>query len=203
MTMDDNIKKIQAAVANGLNKNETEALIGHKLDEQEVAEFNRTKALLKLQAKKEKVDAQKRKKANQDTAINTRSEVLKPSVASRYTEDEVLAVVDRTHGLTSSICAALDCSNQQWQVYLRTRPNIKAAQLEARQGMLDLAEKRLLENLNSDDDQLAQRAVEFILKHLGASRGWNDLHPLQQINVDRDGTVTIQQIFGIGESDGE
>lgn len=143
------------------------------------------------------------KQEKTDIQVNPQNDKLAPPVSKRYTKQEITDVIWRTHGLTAAICSSLDCSYAQWQVYLKHRPDMKATQQEARQGIVDMAEKRLLENLNSKDDSTAQRAAEFILKHLGTSRGWSDLHPLQQINVDKDGTVTIQQIFGIGDNDGE
>lgn len=132
---------------------------------------------------------------------NPQNDKLAPPISKRYTKQEITDVIWRTHGLTAAICSSLDCSYNQWQVYLRRRPEMKAIQEEARQGIVDMAEKRLLENLNSTDDQLAQRAAEFILKHIGGARGWSDLHPAQQINVEKDGTVTISQIFGISNDE--
>ena len=42
--------------------------------------------------------------------LNPYSGKLLPPLCARYTEDEIKAIVERTHGLTSSICGALDCS---------------------------------------------------------------------------------------------
>lgn len=35
-----------------------------------------------------------------------------PSLATRYTKKQIEDVIVRAHGLTSSICAALDCTTQ-------------------------------------------------------------------------------------------
>lgn len=43
---------------NGLTRPEIEGLLGRKLEEDEVQEFNKTKALLKLKERQEEIDKQ-------------------------------------------------------------------------------------------------------------------------------------------------
>lgn len=49
----EEIDKIRTAAANGLTKQETAALIGHTLSKEELTEFDKTRAFIKLKARKE------------------------------------------------------------------------------------------------------------------------------------------------------
>lgn len=110
IVMETDIEKIKASAANGLTKTETEAILGRKLTNDERIDFERVKAAMKLKARREKDAIIRRENANKPGAVNPKSASLRPSVASRYTEDQVRVVVEKTHGLTNSICASLDCS---------------------------------------------------------------------------------------------
>jgi hypothetical protein len=76
---------------------------------------------------------------------------LQPPISQRFTKDHIKATVQRLHGMTAAICKALDCTYQQWMVYLRRRQDVKVLQEECRKEMVVLAESKLLDNLNSDD----------------------------------------------------
>ena len=78
---------------------------------------------------------------------------------------------------------------------------MRELQEKSRQSMVDMAEKKLMECLNSDDDGVAQRAAEFILRRMGAKRGWGDSPVVKQcITTDEtDGKTQIMQIFGMSE----
>lgn len=94
------------------------------------------------------------------------------SLAKRYSKAEILETIQESRGLTHVICAALDCTAQQLYAYLRRHEDLKAAQEEARQGIIDAAEKTVFENLNDPDAQIRERAAEFVLSRLGQKRGW-------------------------------
>ena len=53
----------------------------------------------------------------------------------------------------------------------------------------------MLQAVNSENEMLAEKASEFVLKTLGKSRGWS-ADPSTQINVNSE-SVDIKQIFGI------
>ena len=53
----------------------------------------------------------------------------------------------------------------------------------------------MLQAVNSDNEMLAERASEFVLKTLGKSRGWVS-DPSTQINVNSE-SVDIKAIFGL------
>lgn len=52
----EDLNKIRVAAANGLTKQETSALVGHALTSEELVEFNKTKAYLKLKQRKDQED---------------------------------------------------------------------------------------------------------------------------------------------------
>lgn len=56
--MSDTIQQIQAAVMNGLSRPEIEALLGRKLDDEEIMAFNKVKAITKLKTKQEEKQAE-------------------------------------------------------------------------------------------------------------------------------------------------
>jgi hypothetical protein len=63
-------QQIQAAVVNGLNRVEIEALLDRKFDNEEIQIYNKTKAYFKLKVKKEKEEEANRKKANSGEVAN-------------------------------------------------------------------------------------------------------------------------------------
>lgn len=81
---------------------------------------------------------------------------------------------------------------------MRNKPELKKQCEEAREHIIDLAEKRLMELMSSESDEISLKAVQYILSRIGGSRGWTDkLGNAQQINISKDGEISIQSIFGI------
>lgn len=133
-----------------------------------------------------------------DLLENPKNDKLNLSVARRYKVDEIEKVIDQCNGLTAVICAKLDCTKTQWCSYLRNKPELKKQCEEAREHIIDLAEKRLMELMSSESDEISLKAVQYILSRIGGSRGWTDkLGNAQQINISKDGEISIQSIFGI------
>lgn len=124
-----------------------------------------------------------------------------PSVARRYEEDEVLDIIYKCQGVRTTICNELDCTLQQFNVYLRSHPEMKLDLIAARQALIDLAEDVIKKNLTSENEMVRQKAAEFTLKSLGRNEGWcpENVNAMQ-INVasdNNDTKVQINSIFGI------
>lgn len=197
--MAEDIDRVRSAAAGGLTVAETEAIVGHKLSSDEKDEFNKTKAIVKLKAKdeKQKLTVQKPKKGSL-MVQNCQNLKNAPHLSKRYTKAQIVDVVERANGLTASICAALDCTAQQFYVWLRSHPDVKQLQQECRQGLIDKAEQVLFDNLESNDESTRQRAAEFVLNRLGQQRGWSTSPVLVSVNNDPEKqTTSIQAIFGI------
>ena len=116
-------------------------------------------------------------------------------IAKRFTHKEITEIVEKTSGMTHDILALLDCTRSQWQSYLEKHPDVKQICKSSREAVVDRAEARMLQAVNSDNEMLAEKASEFVLKTLGKSRGWGQ-DPSTQINVNSE-SVDIKQIFGI------
>jgi len=146
--MADEIDKIRASTANGLTRPEIEAFLGRKMTTEEVDVYNKTKALLKLQKQKEKKEKEEAKsilkqpttKKLEVVHVGQKNPQQLPPLSKRYTNEQIEDVIVRAHGLTSSICAALDCTTQQFYVYLRCRPEMKQLQEESRMDLVNEAE---------------------------------------------------------------
>lgn len=88
--------------------------------------------------------------------------------------------------------------------YLDEHPDLKQVMLDARESVLDFAERVIWENLiQKKDPYLRQRAAEYTLSHLGRHRGWGpDNYKAMEINVDTSGKdikVQLNALFGLSE----
>ena len=120
----------------------------------------------------------------------------KEKLTKRHSKDEIILAIGQCRGVYKDICATLDCTRGELQHYLNIHSEIKPLLQDAREDIVDEAEKVLYEKLHSDNEQVAQRAAEFILKSLGKKRGYTD-QPQVEVNVKSDGDIQIQiaQLF--------
>ena len=120
----------------------------------------------------------------------------KEKLSKRYKKDEIVLAIGQCRGVLKDICSTLDCTRGELQHYINIHSEIKPLLQDAREDIIDEAEKVLLEKLHSDNDQVAQRAAEFILKSLGKKRGYAD-QPQVEVNVKNEGEtqIQIQQLF--------
>ena len=120
----------------------------------------------------------------------------KEKLSKRYKKDEIVLAIGQCRGVLKDICSTLDCTRGELQHYINIHSEIKPLLQDAREDIIDEAEKVLLEKLRSDNEQVAQRAAEFILKSLGKKRGYAD-QPQVEVNVKNEGEtqIQIQQLF--------
>ena len=123
-------------------------------------------------------------------------EKKKEKLTKRHSKDEIILAIGQCRGVYKDICATLDCTRGELQHYLNIHSEIKPLLQDAREDIVDEAEKVLYDKLHSDNEQVAQRAAEFILKSLGKKRGYTD-QPQVEVNVKSDGDIQIQiaQLF--------
>ena len=119
----------------------------------------------------------------------------KEKLSKRYKKDEIVLAIGRNKGVKTAIARELDCSIYELNHYLNIHSELKPLINEAKQEIVALAEEKLLQNLESEDEGIRQRAVEFILKTLGKETYTTE--PTTQINVVSDKEVEIKNIFGI------
>lgn len=135
------------------------------------------------------------------TSENTEPENKKTTklpLSKRYKKDEIVLAIGQCRGVYKDICSTLGCTRGELQHYLNIHSEIKPLLQDAREEIVDDAEKVLLEKLNSNNEQVSQRAAEFILKNLGKKRGYTD-QPQVEVNVKSDGDtqIQIQKLFGL------
>ena len=138
---------------------------------------------------------QEKKFANiaEEYKLDTRDVSL--PLAKRFTKKEIRELVYKLFGNTSELCKALDCTRSQLLAYLDKQPDLKQDMKDAREAVVDKAEKVMTCLLDSQNEQIQQKTAEFLLKTLGRGRGY-DSGPAQHITVE-DGKVDIKTIFGI------
>ena len=197
--IDDTLDKIRAAASNGLTKQETAALIGTKLTEEQLIEYDRVKGIMKLKSKQEEREAEARKK---EQGISKLKEIYhKPAVLDpipkRYTKEQFIAEIEANYGIVTLLCAKLDCTAKQFYKAIdhwKLRDFLK----DCKKSLVGLAEKAILDCLMSADESIRLRAAVTTLKSLGKDE-WNEspqVQIAQQINVTDKETV-IKDIFGI------
>ena len=116
-------------------------------------------------------------------------------LAKRFTKKEMRELICKLFGNTSELCKVLDCTRSQLLAYLDKQPDLKQDMKDAREAVVDKAEKVMTSLLDSQNEQIQQKTAEFLLKTLGRGRGY-DSGPAQQITVE-DGKVDIKTSFGI------
>ena len=122
-----------------------------------------------------------------------------PAIAKRYSDEEVIKVIDDYYGNKSLIAAALQSTPQQLEVWLR-KDGHKQALEEARQRILDRCEEKMMKLLDSDNEKVVFDTAKFILQNLGRSRGYHGDSPAIAMALEKSGDdikVAVQGIFGI------
>lgn len=127
------------------------------------------------------------------TVTNKKEMSLAP-LMERYTVDEIAAALRRNFGTLTYTCYDLDCTQGQLRAVLATHPDLQQAREEARDSMVDLAEKKLMEVIDSGN----VNGIIFALKTMGARRGWAET---QQFLVgaipQEEQKKKVQEIFGL------
>ena len=94
-------------------------------------------------------------------------------LAKRFTKKEMRELICKLFGNTSELCKALDCTRSQFLAYLEKQPDLKQDMKDAREAVVDKAEKVMTSLLDSQNEQIQQKTAEFLLKTLGKSRGYD------------------------------
>ena len=122
-----------------------------------------------------------------------------PAIAKRYSDEEVIKVINQYYGNKSLIIAALQSTAQQFEVWLRKEGHKKALE-EARARILDKCEEKMMNLLNSDNEKVVFDTAKFILQNLGRSRGYHGDSPAIAMAIEKSGDdikVAVQGIFGM------
>lgn len=166
---------------------------------EELTIYHQAKALNKLEKAKEKKSIIKKPKTKKLDVVQVgpKNPQQLPALSKRYTKEQIEDVIVRAHGLTSSICAALDCTTQQFYVYLRCRPEMKQLQEDSRMDFINEAERVVMENLHDPDPSIRQQAAQYVLNRLGRTKGWGEDRLFGITISQSEQTKQIHAIFGI------
>ena len=80
----------------------------------------------------------------------------------------VRQALETARGVVSEAARVLDCDRQTLYTYLAKYPELREAQVMARESLIDLAEKGLGDQVEAGD----MRAIIFTLETLGKKRGY-------------------------------
>ena len=194
--MTDDARRIQASALAGLTARETEAVLGRKFTPEDRTEFDRAKAAMKLKAKQ-----QEGHKIPEGMPL---AQDRMPSLAERYTEQQVEEAIERCHGRWPLLVKALNCSYRQLGVWMENHKKHRILASSLREELVDQAEEAVWQLLNSDDPALKKDVAKFVLKTLGKGRGWSEAPSsavFQQITAE-DKAVQIRNIFGMPQEKG-
>ena len=134
-------------------------------------------------------------------AYNLAERDVNQPLAKRFTKKEIRELICKLFGNTSDICKALDCTRSQLLAYLEKQPDLKQEMKDAREAVVDKAEKVMHSLLDSNNEQIQQKTAEFLLKTLGRGRGY-DVGAAMQVNVSKTGDdvrVQLNTLFGMSE----
>ena len=88
--------------------------------------------------------------------------------SDRYTAQQVADALTQAKGFVSVAARNLSCSDQTVRNYMERYAVCKQAVMDARESMIDIAEGRLYQNINSGDNT----AIIFFLKTQAKHRGY-------------------------------
>lgn len=203
--MTETLQQIKAAVMNGLTRPEIEGLLGRKLEEDEVQEFNKTKALLKLKERQEEID--KQASGQQSTqlvsvGITPNLKPKLPPLKDRYTKEQIETCIEKHYGVVTRICNELDCTYSQFYKAVKSF-GLDQMLADAKKNLVSLAEQTLFEALSSSDEKTRVDVAKYTLSRLGKDYGWSDNSNFQvAVNVDAEQKkAQILAVFGINTNE--
>lgn len=91
-------------------------------------------------------------------------------MARRYSDRAIIKALQQTRGLIAPAAAAIGCDEMTIRRRVREVAEVASAMHEARAGLLDLAESKLLEAIVGGEAW----AISLTLRTLGRERGYGD-----------------------------
>lgn len=120
------------------------------------------------------------------------------------TDEEIIEALQETKGIIYYAADLLGMTRSNLDNRIRKNEKLQEALIDAREGVIDLAEAKLFKKL--DEDQW--NAIEFVLRRLGKNRGYGDEQTINmnanllelQINYDfdlltNDEKVTVYELL--------
>lgn len=108
---------------------------------------------------------------------------------------EIAKAIIKNYGNLTLVSVATGLTRKQLNNWLR-KPERKEILMQARQAIVDISEKRMIELLNSSDEKIVLEVSKFLLSKLGKTNGYGN-DPQVQVQVNEPQSMTINEIFGI------
>lgn len=141
---------------------------------------------------KEKLKVQR---AGQAGATRTQSRLgaLLPPIDQRYNKSDVIDCIYMCCGVQTQICIMLDCTQRQFQYWLRKHPDAQADLAAAKEYIVAKAEEVIIGAMGGDDKAMALDAAKHIMKIYGKQQ------PTQMVNVQINTSKEeqVKAIFGL------
>ena len=112
----------------------------------------------------------------------------------RTNKEAVRNAIVKSRGLLSFAAQFLGCERATVYSYLEKWPDLKQVVADQREGLIDVAESRLLGNIDRGDTT----AIIFFLKTQGRNRGY-----IERQDVNLAGSVSTKAYIGISPDDWE
>ena len=124
-----------------------------------------------------------------------------PPLWKRYTKQEFIDIVEKHMGIVTVCCNVLDCTYSQfWQAASHWELTDFVKQQKA--ALVSKAEKTIADKLDSQNDSVALKAAEIVLRTQAArEQGWGS-QPQVQVNTavvltDEQKAQKLKTIFGV------
>lgn len=111
-----------------------------------------------------------------------------------FTKEQVLDAVEGSAGIMSTIASKLQCDWHTAEKYVQKWECTKKAFKDEREKIIDLAESKLVQAVNSGDGQM----VRYVLSRLGKHRGYTEKQEVE-IAGKRDAPVEVMDVTGTRE----
>ena len=108
--------------------------------------------------------------------------------AQRFTEQQIAEAVEKAGGILTSAARNLGCDPSTIYSYLQRFPALGDVVTAAREGTLDLAESKLIEQIKKNN----LTAIIFFLKTQGKSRGYIER---SEHDLSPNGPVTLRVVY--------
>lgn len=126
-----------------------------------------------------------------------------PALWHRLTKDDLEKELFDCKGIVTLICNKLDCSYKQLYNAL-DHYGLRDSLKQAKEMMLGQAEEVVVKSLQSNNEAIALKAAETVLKsRFAMEQGWGSgpqVNIAQQIVSDSDKALQIRNIFGIQDT---
>jgi transposase len=104
----------------------------------------------------------------------------------QYKANDFIAEIPGSGGIISAIARRVGCDWHTAKKYIEKYATVKKAYEAEREGLLDLAEAKLIERVKEGDPW----AIKYLLGKLGAHRGFGD-----KLELEASGEVKIVVVY--------